>query len=139
MFVKKQEFDAMSREYADKKIKEALHVNRGNAAKARQQIIDMAFSDPKLLKELVKPHMVGIVAHAVGRVENGTKGEAEANLSSGSDDSDNDSFGMDILRTIAGGDTAQFGQENYGRPVRKQSASQAHIDAIQKMINKGKS
>jgi len=128
----------MSRDYAEKKIKEALHVNRGNEAKARAQVIAWAMQDQRLLTELVKPHMVGIVAHAIGRVASGKTDpqavpspEVKAELDQG------DSFGMDILKTIAGGDTAQFGQESYGRPVKKQGASQQHIDAIQQMINKG--
>lgn len=130
----------MSRDYAEKKIKEALHLTRGNEAKARSQVIAWAMQDQRLLSELVKPHMVGIVAHAIGRVASGKTDpepvplpEVRAELDQG------DSFGMDILKTIAGGDTAQFGQESYGRPVKKQGASQQHIDAIQQMINKGSS
>ena len=126
----------MSREYSIKKIKEALHVTRGNALKARQLITAQALDDPKLLKELVSPHMVGIVAHAVGRVASG-KAENEAMVQP-HDTGDDASFGLDILKTIAGGDTAEFGQEGYGRPVKKQGASQAHIDAIQQMIKKNK-
>ncbi|HPD82724.1 MAG: hypothetical protein R3D88_01730 [Alphaproteobacteria bacterium] len=129
----------MSREYAEKKIKEALHLTRGNATKARQQVIAWAMEDHKLLKELVRPHMIGITAHAVGRVMSGkTEPEPVPMASVDPQEDKNNSFGMEILRTIAGGDTAQFGQENFGRPVKKQSASQAHIDAIQAMINKSK-
>lgn len=127
----------MSRQYAENKIKEALHLTRGNAAQARQQIIAWAMEDHNLLKELVKPHMVGIVAHAVGRVKSGkTEPEPVPLPTDQTDLGDKDSFGMDILKTIAGGDTAQFGQENYSRPVKKQGASQQHIDAIQQMIKK---
>ncbi len=126
----------MSREYAEKKIKEALHVTRGNATKARQQVIAWAMDDHKLLKELVKPHMVGITAHAVDRVMSG-KNKPEP-VPHDALSQDEDSFGMDILKAIAGGDTAQFGQEGFGRPVKKQTASQAHIDAIQAMIQKSK-
>lgn len=129
----------MSREYAEKKIKEALHVTRGNTTKAQQQVTAWAMDDARLLKELVKPHMVGIVAHAVGRVVSG-KAEPETvppPQHKAALDKD-DSFGIDILKTIAGGDTAQFGQESYGRPVKKEGASQQHIDAIQQMINKGR-
>ena len=129
----------MSREYAEKKIKEALHLTRGNAVKARQQLIAWAMDDHKLLKELTGPHMIGIVAHAVGRVISGKTAPENVPLPQNKEDMDNDSFGMDILKAIAGGDTAQFGQESYGRPVKKQGASQQHIDAIQQMINKGRS
>jgi hypothetical protein len=49
-----------------------------------------------------------------------------------------ETFGMDILKTIAGGDTAQFGQESYSRPLSRKGVSQRHIDAIQEMINKSR-
>ena len=126
----------MSQKYSVSKIKEVLDATRGNAGQARQLLIAQAMEDPKLLKELVKPHMVGIVAHAVGRVMRG-KTDLEA-MPQTAAQSDDDSFGLDILKTIAGGDTTQFGQEGYGRPLKKQGASQSHIDAIRQMIEKGK-
>ncbi len=131
----------MSRDYAIKKIKEALHATRGNAAAARQQVISMAMQDPALLKELVRPHMTGIVAHAVNRVVNG-KTEPESIptpevKAMTSQSSEEEKFGLDILKAIAGGESAQFGQENYGRPIKKQGVSQSHLDAIQAMIDKG--
>lgn len=128
----------MSWDYAEKKIKEALHVTRGNSAAARQQVINWAMEDARLLKALVKPHMVGITAHAVNRVESGKTEPQAVAVPEGGAAPKKDSFGMDILKTIAGGDTAQFGQENYGRPVKKRGASQSHIDAIQQMISKSK-
>lgn len=128
----------MSREYAEKKIKEALHVTRGNAAQARNQVIAWAMDDHKLLKELVKPHMMGITAHAISRVVSGKTEPVSVQSAEVRGAADGkDSFGMDILKTIAGGDTAQFGQESYGRPVRKQGASQEHINAIEQMIKSG--
>ena len=126
----------MSWEYVEQKIRKALDMTRGNSTQARQQVIAWAMDDPKLLRELVKPHMVGITAHAVGRVISGkTKPET---VPVPEDPDSKDTFGMDILKTIAGGDTAQFGQENYGRPVKKAGVSQSHIDAIQAMIDKSK-
>jgi hypothetical protein len=129
----------MSWDYAEKKIQEALHLTRGNSAAARQQVINWAMEDHRLLKALVKPHMVGITAHAINRVESGAKEPQAVPMPKEGAGPGKDSFGMDILRTIAGGDTAQFGQENYGRPVKKRGASQQHIDAIQQMISKNKS
>lgn len=130
----------MSREYAEKKIKEALHLTRGNAAKARQQLIAWAMEDHKLLKELTAPHMIGIVAHAIGRVMSGKTEPENVSMPQGkAQNSNEDSFGMDILKAIAAGDSAQFGQESYGRPVKKQGVSQQHIDAIQQMIKKSRS
>lgn len=128
----------MSREYTVAKIKEALHATRGNAAQAQQLIIEKAMEDPKLLRELVKPHMVGIVAHAVGRVVNGKEDEPMPQADAPQNLGEKDSFGLDILKIIAAGDTVQFGQEAYGRPIKKQGVSQKHIDAIHQMIKKGK-
>lgn len=130
----------MSREYAEKRIKEALNLTRGNEAKARQQIIAWCFDDTKLLHALTKPHMTGIVAHAVGRVASG-KSDPQ-NVPSPEDRAELDqegTFGMEILKTIAGGGTNQFGQENNGRPIPRQGASQQHIDAILKMVEMGQS
>ncbi len=127
----------MSREYSSKKIKAALDATRGNATKTRQMVIAQAMADPKLLQELVKPHMVGIVAHAVSRVMSG-KTEPEVMVQPEGNDEGKDSFGLDILKTIADGDTTQFGQEAFGRPLKKQGVSQSHIDAIQQMIKKSK-
>jgi hypothetical protein len=130
----------MSREYAEKRIKEALHLTRGNVAKARQQVIAWTFDDMKLLHALTKPHMTGIVAHAVGRVASGKADPQEVPLPEHRAELDQEgSFGMDILKTIAGGETNQFGQEGYGRPIKKQGASQQHIDAILKMVEKSQS
>ena len=70
----------MSREYAEKRIKEALHLTRGNIAKARQQVIAWTHDDMKLLHALTKPHMTGIVAHAVGRVASGKTDPQEVPL-----------------------------------------------------------
>jgi hypothetical protein len=165
----------MSWDYVEKKIQEALHLTRGNQTRARQQIIAWAMDDPKLLQTLVKPHMVGITAHAIGRVVSGksqpepvaqaaplratppqssspssstsqggynstgrtpTRPMADSTASDKSPKKKQESFGMDILKTIAGGNTAQFGQENYNPPRRKQGVSQKHIDAIRAMAKK---
>jgi len=158
----------MSWDYVEKKIQEALHQNRGNTTRARQQIIAWAMDDPKLLRTMVKPHMVGITAHAIGRVKSGkSQPEPVAQNAPTSDDDmplratrpnagynatgrteqpakktqenkskKEDSFGMDILKTIAGGKTAEFGHENHNPPRRKQGVSQSHLDAIQAMISK---
>ena len=134
----------MSREYAEQKIKQALELTRGNATQARQQVIAWCHEDTKLLQALTYPHMTGIVAHAINRVVSGKSGAQamspapeKAMPQNAGKEADQGEFGMEILKTIAGGDTAQFGQENAGRPVGKRGASQRHIDAIQKMVDKG--
>ncbi len=125
----------MSREYAEQKIKEALSLTRGNTTQSRQQIIAWCNEDKKLLQALTHPHMTGIVAHAITRVESGKTG-AQVMSPSPEQTAPSGDFGMEILKTIAGGETAQFGQESSGRPVGKRGASQRHIDAIQQLVNK---
>lgn len=133
----------MNRDYAESKIREALKASGGNATRARQQITAWAFEDTKLLHELVAPHITGIVAHAVNRVMN-TKERpvaaapaAEPAKVSGS--KSGEAFGMEILKAIALGNPAQFGLESgSGVSVKKQQASQRHIDAIRQMVAKGK-
>ena len=142
----------MSQKYAIEQIKKALSGSDDNASQARQAIIAQAMEDSKLLQELVKPHMLGIVAHAIGRVQRGAS-EPEAVRAPTSaptsvsakpapkdtapkDKNDKDSFGLDILKSIAGGDSTMFGQEAYGRPMGKKGVSQKHIDAIQAMVKK---
>jgi len=129
-----------STNYAEDKIKEALKASRGNPAQAQKALIEWALQDQELLIALVRPHMKGITAHAVDRVARGKKApEAVSSSSSKSSTKLKDSIGMDILKTIAGGETAQFGQENYGRPLGKKGASQRHIDAIHQIIKSGES
>ncbi|NQZ15035.1 MAG: hypothetical protein HRT94_09470 [Alphaproteobacteria bacterium] len=130
----------MSREYAEQKIREALDLTRGNKTKARQQVIAWCAEDTKLLYALSKPHLTGIVAHAVGRVASGKTDPQEVPHPAVRGELDQEgTFGMEILKTIAGGGTNQFGQEAYGRPMKRQGASQQHIDAIRLMAEKSKS
>lgn len=125
--------------YAEEKIKEALKIAKGNTAYAQKQIIQWAMQDHDLLVALVKPHMVGITAHAVNRVASGKKAPESVSrtVKAESKKTGKNSFGMDILKTIAGGNTAQFGQENYSRSIEKRQASQRHIDAINMIIKSG--
>ena len=128
----------MNRDYAERRIREALKANNGNEAKARQQIIAWALDDTKLLHELVAPHITGIVAHAVGRVKTmkeqpipkePVKGKKAA--AGGKEEA----FGLEILKAIALGNPAQFGLES-GVAIKKQQASQRHVDAIRAMVTK---
>lgn len=128
----------MNRDYAERRIKEALKASGGNAAKARQQIIAWAADDAKLMHELVAPHITGIVAHAVNRVMTMKEKPVPATPAKVSaKGGKEDVFGMEILKAIALGNPAQFGQES-GVPIRKQAASQRHIDAIRQMVSKDK-
>src|SRR5688572_30825087 len=101
----------MSREYAEKRIRQALEMFKGNETKARQQIIAWTYEDTKLLQALTQPHITGIVAHAIGRVVN-MKDEGDIPPEPEIDLSEGGEFGIEILKAIAGGGTARFGQEN---------------------------
>ncbi len=141
---------------AEKRIQEALAEAGGNTTQAQKILIGWAMRDHDLLLALVKPHITGITAHAISRVAQGTtkpQTVSDAKPAAGHQaDTPNagnnktvkkkiskDSIGMDILKTIAAGETAQFGQENYGRPLGKKGASQRHIDAIHQIIKSGES
>lgn len=139
---------------AEDKIKEALKEAGGNATQAQKLLINWATRDHDLLLALVKPHITGITAHAVNRVAQGTTtpesvvnnlmnqagAPPKESVSQGQKKKNaKDSIGLDILKTIAAGETAQFGQENYGRPLGRKSASQEHIDAIHQIIKRSQS
>jgi len=126
----------MSREYADKKIKEALALCNGNVARARQQIMMLAEDDQKLLQALTKPHLDGIISYQVERVASG-RAEFEARHPEESLNEEGEGFGMDLLRAIASSDVTKFGQE---LPVssKRKIASKQHIDAIHKIASSRK-
>lgn len=130
----------MSLEYAESRIREALRLCKNNAARARQQIIAWTFEDAKLLQALARPHLTGIVAHAVSR----TIHRQEAEEHAGEDappvpetlDMAPDTFGKEILKALQSENTARFGRESAAPPARKRQASQRHIDAIRQMSKK---
>ena len=129
----------MNRDYAEQKIREALSASGGSDSRARQKIIAEAMEDPRLLQELVAPHLTGIVAHAVNRVMTmKEKPVPVAPSAPAATSKKTDPFGMEILKAIALGNPAQFGRES-GVPMKKQAASQRHIDAIRQMVSKDKS
>ncbi len=132
----------MNRDHAERRIREALSTSGGNDTRARQKIIAWAMEDPRLLQELVGPHLNGIVAHAVNRVMTMKEKPAVIPMPPETKKNDpaakSDPFGMEILKAIALGNPAQFGLESNAAPARKQAASQRHIDAIRKMVSKGK-
>lgn len=130
----------MSRDYAERRIRDALKSSGGNAARARQQIIAWALEDSKLMQELVAPHLTGIIAHAVNRVMTMKEKNVPATPEPAKPVKggvQGDPFGMEILKAIALGNPAQFGLES-GVTTRKQAASQRHIDAIRQMVSKKK-
>lgn len=129
----------MSWDYVERKVMEALKITRGNPTKARQQIIAWTYEDNKLLYELTKPHMTGIVGHAIGHVVNKKNSEAEdskPDLKTVSEQDLNGDFGLEILKAIAAGGSPQFGVESNAPRVKKKQASQSHIDAINALTGK---
>lgn len=133
----------MNRDYAEQRIRDALKASGGNTTKARQTVIAWALDDAKLMHELVAPHLAGITAHAVSRVQAMKEKPvpaAPAEPKKVSASAKTDPFGMEILKAIALGNPAQFGLESgSGVSIKKQQASQRHIDAIRQMVSKDKS
>lgn len=126
----------MSLNYTENRIKEALRLSNGNPAKARRQIFAWMYEDHKLLLDVTRPHLTGIVAYAVDRVlsrltktddeileETAKEAELSANKRK-------DSLGREILKGFASGNAPQFGHEADAAPLRRTVASQNHIDTI---------
>jgi len=131
----------MSREYAENRIREALKLTKGNPTKARQQVIAWTYEDTKLLHALGRPHLTGIVAHAVNRVisqqdvaeEGQDVPDAPQVL-----DMPPATFGAEILSALQNDRTPQFGRESAAPLPRRKQASQSHIDALKAMASKKK-
>lgn len=130
----------MSREYAEKRIAVALRLAKGNATKARQQVIAWTYEDPKLLQALARPHLTGIVAHAVNRVIS-RKNEIPVDVPAKpqSLDMSAGSFGKEILGALSGRNAPNFAQESAAPPIKKKEASQQHIDTIRMLASKSSS
>lgn len=137
----------MSMEYLNNRIKDALKMSGGNRAKARQQLIAWTFEDTKLLHTLTKPHLSGIVAYNVERVASGradaaakkateaTKPAKQAVPQGKASASNEEQFGLEILKAVAGSPQI-FGLEDPGAPQKRGGVSQQHLDAINAIINK---
>lgn len=132
----------MSREYVENRIKEALKLSKGNPTKARQQIIAWTFEDTKLLHGLARPHLTGIVAHAVNRVIYHQHMEEDAPEIPETPQPVNmepATFGAQILKALQSENTATFGRESAAPlPPRRKQASQSHIEALKAMASKKK-
>lgn len=126
----------MSREYAENRIRDALKLHRGNATRARQQVMAWAVDDQRLLLALASPHLTGIVAHAVNRVISKTDREGDEEQDAPrSLDLPPDTFGREMLRALSSRDTTVFGRDN-GIPGGRTPASQSHIDAMRRLAGK---
>lgn len=121
----------------------ALKQAKGNETKARQIIALQAMEDEKLLQALAKPHLSGIVAHAVGRI-------AIQQRNKKSDDFDDlpltpktvkgskNEFGLDLLKALGGQNVPKFGIEDAAPHIGKKQASQQHVNALKLMAAKSK-
>jgi hypothetical protein len=129
----------MSREYAAERIKEALKLSKGNATKARQLIVAWTNEDPRLLASLTRPHLTGIVAHAINRVI--TSGDNLTETPPAKPNALNttpETFGREIMEALKGSATV-FGHEGGVSQGRRVMASQRHIDALKRMAQKSPS
>ncbi|MDY0028882.1 MAG: hypothetical protein RBR86_02955 [Pseudobdellovibrionaceae bacterium] len=144
----------MAQSYLQSCILEALEKAKGNQNKAQKIIALKAMEDLQLLQALAKPHLTGIVAHAVGRIaiqeqarKEGAyedlpekpvvkKGRGKAAASVDADDPQG--FGIDLLKALGGPNVPKFGMEDAAPRLGKKQASQQHVNALRLMANKSK-
>lgn len=135
----------MAPSYLQTCILDALIKAKGNEAKARQIISILALQDEKLLLALAKPHLSGIVAHAVGRIAIQQKGKKSSSLEDlpavpkppKSGKSENE-FGLNLLKALGGINVPKFGTEDAAPRMGKKQASQQHVNALKLMAAKSK-
>ncbi|MCK5285575.1 MAG: hypothetical protein KAJ86_08335 [Alphaproteobacteria bacterium] len=127
----------MSLEYAEKRIRDALRLTSGNKARARQQVIVWSFEDHKLMQELTKHHLTGIVAYHMERVVSGRSKKVKnppPDIPEKSKETDtDDEFGIELLKAVANSSSAVFGLEGSSSLRDRGQASQRHINSIRKM------
>ena len=123
-------------EYAERYIRDALRMFKGNVLKARKQVIEWALEDDRLMHGLVKPHLNGIVAYNVERVASGRSEKAkslEPLARKVKNKNSKEKFGMEILKAVIDDHATVFGFED--RTARRKGASQDNIGAIKKLAN----
>ncbi len=130
----------MSREYAEKRIREALLKTNGNAVKARQMVISWCAEDQKLLLALTRSHLTGIIAYNIERILSGRSSRDESKTSKKQAAAQQEeNFGLELLKAVAGNGGLTFGLEGSGVPRKKGKVSKGHVDAIMAMTKKPKS
>lgn len=135
----------MAKSYLQTCILEALAKAGGNQNKAQKIIALQAVEDPQLMLALAKPHLTGIVAHAVGRIaiqENAKKASSYDGLPAKPvvEKARNDAtgFGIDLLKALGGQNVPKFGMEEAAPRLGRKQASQQHVNALKLMANKSK-
>ena len=136
----------MSSSYVEKRLLEALSLSNGNLAKARKLIGEWCVQDQRLLYELSRPHMTGIIAHAMDRVvSHKFRSDAEKETAPAtatrrvelpSSAIGDEMFGKELLKNFAMGKPTKFAEESFSAPLKKTKASQSHIDAIRRLAKK---
>ena len=128
----------MSQEYVEGRIKEALKQSKGNPTKARQKVIAWTVEDPKLLLALARPHLTGIVAHAINRVIY-RKSEEQQPVPESPEvlDMEPETFGKEILSALQSDNTPRFGLEHNAPSAKRVKASKSHIEAMRQIARKG--
>lgn len=136
----------MAQSYLQDCILDALARAKGNQNKAQKIIALQAMEDPQLLQALAKPHLTGIVAHAVGRIaiqENAKKASErdmpDKPVVGGALAQDMNGFGLDLLKALGGPNVPKFGMEDAAPRLGKKQASLQHVNALKMMANKSKS
>lgn len=123
----------MSSEYIETRIKEAMRLASGNTTRARQQMIAWCYEDTQLLQMLVKPHLSGIVAYNIERVTSG-RASKQKPINAAPEPrplGNDDNFGLEILKAVAGNGGAMFGLEGPSAPAaRRPGVSAQHLEAI---------
>ncbi|MGB4107003.1 MAG: hypothetical protein WBK55_04325 [Alphaproteobacteria bacterium] len=123
-------------EYAERYIRDALKMSKGNNVKATKQVLEWALEDERLMRALVGPNLKSIVAYNVERVASGRSEKAKsleplARKIKGKNSQEK--FGMELLKAVVDDHATVFGFED--QPARRKSASQDHIEAIKKLAN----
>lgn len=131
----------MSNDYVEGKIKEALRLANGNTTRARQQLIAWCYEDAKLLQGFMKPHLTGIIAYNIERITSGRASRANTPINRAPQPKapqNDEDFGMEILKSIAGNAGPMFGLEGPSAPSgRRTGVSPQHLEAI-KALTQGK-
>ena len=141
----------MSLSYTDAKIIEAYKLAKGNENKVIQVITLLAQQDAELLKGLTNQYMTGIIASRVRQTLSGkteksavkptkkrARPVAKAPIPQKSAATEQNDFGVEILRAASGDNAEIFGFDS-GAPVSPpKQASQSHIDAIHQMAARAK-
>jgi len=130
----------MSREYAEKRIKDALVKSNGNAVKARQLVTSWCAEDQKLLHALTKAHLTGIIAYNIERIASGrsARGSEKTAPTQKQTAKKEENFGMELLKAVAGNGGLTFGLEGSAVPKKRTKVSKEHLDAILAMTQKPK-